>query len=85
MEQKVPFAVIAALNGMEMKMLPWSVTEKTLRDAEEMRAFYTSVGLSEQTIERALEAKFGPPAPERRGTWVRKGQPKTRGRHVKKV
>jgi len=65
-------------------MLPWSVTEKTLRDAEEMRAFYTSVGLSEQTIERALEAKFGPPAPERRGTWVRKGQPKTRGRHVKK-
>lgn len=65
-------------------MLPWSVTEKALRDADEMRAFYTSVGLSEQTIERALEAKFGPPAPERRGTWARKAQPKTRGRHVKK-
>lgn len=65
-------------------MLPWSTTEKMLRDAEEMRAFYASVGLSEATIERALEAKFGPPARERRGTWPRKGQPKNRGRHVKK-
>ena len=65
-------------------MLPRSVTEKMLRDAEEMRAFYASVGLSEATIERAIEAKFGRPAPERRGTWSRKTQPKNRGRHVKK-
>ena len=68
-------------------MLPLSVTEKMLRDADEMRAFYASVGLSEQTIERALEAKFGPSKPERRGAWARKGQPKTktRGRQVKQT
>jgi len=65
-------------------MLPWSVTEKMHRDAEEMRAFYTSVGLSEATIERALEAKFGFSNPEGKGGSARRNQPKTRGRHVKK-
>lgn len=65
-------------------MLPWSVTEKMHRDAEEMRAFYTSVGLSEETIERALEAKFGPSNAESGRTSVRRNQPRTRGRHVKK-
>ena len=64
-------------------MLPWSVAEKMHRDAEEMRAFYTSVGLSAETIERALEVKFGA-VPESNGGPRRKNQPKTRGRHVKK-
>jgi hypothetical protein len=65
-------------------MLPWSVAEKMHRDAEEMRAFYTSVGLSEETIERALEAKFGSSDFGGKSTSARRNQPKTRGRHVKK-
>ena len=65
-------------------MLPWSVTEKMLRDVEEMRTFYASVGLREVTIERAIEAKFGVPVSEQRGTEPRKSKPKNRGRHVKK-
>jgi hypothetical protein len=32
-------------------------TEAMMRDAEEMRAFYQSVGLSAETIERAIAAK----------------------------
>ena len=65
-------------------MLPWSVAEKMHRDAEEMRAFYMSVGLSEETITRALEAKFGSSDFGSSSAPARKSQPKTRGRHVKK-
>lgn len=83
MEQKVPYAVTAAHNVTEMTMLPWSVTEKMHRDAEEMRAFYLSVGLSDETIERALEAKFGFSNPESKDGSTRRNRPKTRGRHVK--
>jgi len=32
-------------------------TEAMMRDAEEMRAFYQSVGMSAETIERAIAAK----------------------------
>ena len=52
-------------------MIPGSITEKIMRDAEEMRAFYRSVGLSAAVIERAIEAKFKPPVPDGRGTWAR--------------
>jgi hypothetical protein len=48
------------------------LTEKMLRDAEEMRAFYRSMGISLTTIERAVEAKFEPPSSEKRGTWHRR-------------
>jgi hypothetical protein len=65
-------------------MLPWSVAEKAHRDAEEMRAFYLSVGLSEETIERALKTKFGASEPESGAAPARRSQPKTRGRHVKR-
>src|SRR5262245_22090638 len=54
-------ALSAHETALETSMLPWSVTEKMLRDVEEMRSFYASVGLSEVTIERAIEAKFGVP------------------------
>jgi hypothetical protein len=55
-------------------MIPGMIklTEKMLRDAEEMRAFYRSVGISVTTIERAVEAKFKPPSSEKRGTWHRR-------------
>lgn len=40
-------------------------TEAMMRDAQEMRAFYESVGMSPETIERAIAAKHeGQPAPE---------------------
>ena len=39
-------------------------TEAMMRDAEEMRAFYQSVGISAETIERALAARHQRPAPE---------------------
>jgi len=71
-------------NGTEMNMLPWSATEKMHRDAEEMRAFYQSVGLSDETIERALEAKFAFSNPKDKAGPARKTRLKTRGRHVKK-
>ena len=39
-------------------MLPWTVTEKVLRDVEEMRAFYASMGVTFETTERALALRF---------------------------
>jgi hypothetical protein len=39
-------------------MLPWTITEKVLRDAEEMRAFYASFDLAPETTERALAISF---------------------------
>ena len=48
------------------------IKEKTFRDEAELRAFYQSVGLSPETIERAIAAKFKQPVPEARGKWARK-------------
>jgi hypothetical protein len=53
-----------------MRMLP-ALTDKMLQDANEMRSFYESVGLSPEVIERAIAAKFKPPVPETRGKWPR--------------
>jgi len=53
-------------------MTAWSITEKMRRDAEEMRAFYQSVGMSPEVIDRAVEAKLKPPIPDARGTWRNK-------------
>ena len=40
-------------------------TEAMMRDAQEMRAFYESVGMSPETIERAIAARHqGQPSPE---------------------
>lgn len=52
-------------------MLP-AITDKILQDEHELRAFYESVGLSPEVIERAIAAKFKSPLPEARGTWPRK-------------
>jgi hypothetical protein len=51
-------------------MLP-GMSDKLLQDEKELRAFYESVGLSPDVIERAIAAKFKPPAPETRGRWPR--------------
>jgi hypothetical protein len=48
------------------------INQKTFQDEAELRAFYQSVGLSPETIERAIAAKFKPPVPEARGKWARK-------------
>ena len=48
------------------------INQKTFQDEAELRAFYQSVGLSPETIERAIAAKFKPPFPEARGKWARK-------------
>lgn len=61
-----------------------SATEKLLKDANEMRAFYASVGLSEETAERAIKARFNPPAPDEDAAAPRRRLPKPRGRHVRK-
>jgi hypothetical protein len=67
-------------------MLPWTVTEKVLRDAQEMRAFYASLGVAPETTERALAVIFpslptkcvdGPGRSRRR-------TPTPRGRNAKK-
>lgn len=63
-------------------MLPLPMAEKMRRDAEEMRSFYISVGLSEETTERALRTRFN--SPDESGSGHRKIAPKPRGRHVRK-
>ena len=63
-------------------MLP-SVTEKMLKDADEMRAFYASVGLSPETTEQAIQARFGAPADEDEAG-LPMGSRKSRGRHLQK-
>jgi hypothetical protein len=35
-------------------MLPWTVTEKVLREAAELRAFYETMGITPKTAERAV-------------------------------
>jgi hypothetical protein len=52
-------------------MIP-GITEKLLRDERELRAFYESVGLSPAVIERAIAAKFSPPASEEEAPPLRK-------------
>jgi len=42
------------------------LTEKMMRDAQEMRKFYRDLGMSLETIERAVERKFAP-RPRRSG------------------
>ena len=43
-------------------------TEAMMRDAQEMRAFYESIGVESETIERAIAAEHqGQPSPEPRG------------------
>ena len=63
-------------------MLP-SVTEKMLKDADEMRAFYASVGLSPETTERAIQARFSAPADGDEAGLPMRGR-KSRGRHLQK-
>jgi len=48
------------------------INQKTFQDEAEGRACYQSVGLSPETIERAIAAKCKPPVPEARGKWARK-------------
>jgi hypothetical protein len=59
-------------------MLPWSVTEKILRDSEEMRAFYKTLGLRPDVIERAAEARLKPQIDDRgRGGMKKRGRPRS--------
>jgi hypothetical protein len=48
------------------------ISEKVLQDEKELRAFYESVGLNPDIIERALAAKFKPPVPAARGKRARR-------------
>src|SRR5688572_26392711 len=59
MEPEVPQARCFPSTGVWSEtMLPWTVTEKVLRDAQEMRAFYASFDLAPETTERALAVSF---------------------------
>lgn len=56
-------------------MLPRPMTEMIAHDADEMRTFYQSVGISPEIIERAIEVKFRPSMPDGRET-PKRGRPR---------
>jgi hypothetical protein len=58
-------------------MLPGMI-DKRLQDEQEMRAFYESVGVSPEVIERAIAAKFKRPTPDARETGPHKQKKKVR-------
>lgn len=64
-------------------MLPWTVTEKVLRAAEEMRAFYASFGFAPQTTEPALAARFPTLPTKQAGGHASVKTPKTPGRRIR--
>jgi len=65
-------------------MLPWTVTEKVMRDAEEMRAFYASFGFGPETTERALAVRFPTLPAKRVGEHAPVKTPTPRGRRARR-
>jgi hypothetical protein len=58
--------------------MPPAMIDKNLQNEQEMRAFYESVGLSAEVIERAIAIKFKRTAPEARETSPHKKKKRAR-------